>query len=234
VRLSSHLVERPVDPLVGYFRRDDTGTVVEVLGVLRDVSDVVQAEERLTHDALHDALTGLPNRALLLDRLEAALLRSAREDSQIAVLFCDLDGFKYVNDMAGHAAGDAVLIETARRLRGVVREGDTVARVGGDEFVLIVEPWGRALRHDDISPESDRGRDLTVKLADRVIRAIQEPFTVHGVTHEISVSIGVSYPCGADMARAGDVIEEADAAMYLAKSQGKNRVEVFAGHLGKD
>jgi diguanylate cyclase (GGDEF)-like protein/PAS domain S-box-containing protein len=215
------------------FRRHDNGTVVEVLGVLRDVSDVVQAEERLNHDALHDALTGLPNRALLLDRLEAALLRSARENGDVAVLYCDLDGFKRVNDTAGHAAGDVVLIETARRLRGVVREGDTVARVGGDEFVLIVEPWGRAVRHDDMSQDIDRGRDLTFTLADRVVRAIREPFIVHGVTHEISVSIGVSYPSGADMARASDVIEEADAAMYLAKRQGKNRVEVFAGDHSK-
>ena len=126
------------------FRRDDSGAVVEVLGVLRDITDVVQAEEQLSHGALHDPLTGLPNRALLLDRLEAALARSTREHREIAVLFCDLDGFKQVNDTAGHAAGDAVLIEAATRLGTVLREGDTVARVGGDEFVLVVEPWNRA------------------------------------------------------------------------------------------
>ena len=116
---------------------------MEILGVLRDITEVVQAEEQLSHDALHDSLTGLPNRALLVDRLEAALSRSAREGAEIAVLFCDLDGFKEVNDTAGHAAGDAVLIETARRLqrarsgRGHHRPG------GGDEFVLILEPWSR-------------------------------------------------------------------------------------------
>jgi GGDEF domain-containing protein len=106
------------------FKRDKSGSVVEVLGVLRDITDVVAAEELLTHDALHDGLTGLPNRELLFDRLDADLIRSEREDRAIAVLFCDLDGFKQVNDTAGHAAGDGVLIETARRLQNTVRDGD--------------------------------------------------------------------------------------------------------------
>ena len=135
-----HWFSRHVVP----FRRDASGAVVEVLGVLRDITDVVLAEEQLSHGALHDPLTGLPNRALLLDRLEAALARSSRERREIAILFCDLDGFKQVNDAAGHAAGDAVLVQAATRLGAVVREGDTVARVGGDEFVLVVEPWNRA------------------------------------------------------------------------------------------
>jgi diguanylate cyclase (GGDEF)-like protein/PAS domain S-box-containing protein len=217
------------------FRRDTAGSVIQVLGVLRDISDVVEAEERLTHDALHDALTGLPNRALLLDRLEAALARSGRENHEVAVLFCDLDGFKHVNDTAGHAAGDAVLIETAHRLTGALREADTVARVGGDEFVLVVEPWNRSDLNDGATPADvvGWGRDLTLRLAERVIAAISQPFTVNGSDYDITVSIGVTYrpPASSDSVakNASDVIDEADAAMYLAKREGKNRVAVFAG-----
>jgi diguanylate cyclase (GGDEF)-like protein/PAS domain S-box-containing protein len=226
-----HWFSRHVVP----FRRDENGLVIQLLGVLRDISDVVEAEERLTHDALHDVLTGLPNRALLLDRLQAALGRSGREGNEVAVLFCDLDGFKHVNDTAGHAAGDAVLIETANRLRGALREADTVARVGGDEFVLVVEPWSRADVADAGSPTDDttRGRALTLRLADRIIDAIAKPFTVHETDYAISVSIGVTYrppaPGGSDTKSAAEVIDEADAAMYTAKRKGKNRVSVFAG-----
>jgi diguanylate cyclase (GGDEF)-like protein/PAS domain S-box-containing protein len=230
-----HWFSRHVVP----FRRDEEGSVIQLLGVLRDISDVVEAEERLTHDALHDVLTGLPNRALLLDRLEAALARSSRESHEVAVLFCDLDGFKHINDTAGHSAGDAVLVETARRLTGALREADTVARVGGDEFVLVVEPWNRAEVNEggNTADEVTRGRDLTLRLADRVIRAISQPFAVHGTDYQITVSIGVTYrppvPNGSTAKGASDVIDEADAAMYTAKRQGKNRVAVFAGEVKK-
>jgi diguanylate cyclase (GGDEF)-like protein/PAS domain S-box-containing protein len=228
-----HWFSRHVVP----FRRDESGVVIQLLGVLRDISDVVEAEERLTHDALHDVLTGLPNRALLLDRLEAALARSGREGHEVAVLFCDLDGFKQVNDTAGHAVGDAVLIETASRLRGALREADTVARVGGDEFVLVVEPWNRTDAHDGGNPTdgTTRGRALTLRLADRIIDATGKPFTIRETDYAISVSIGVTYrppsPSGSDAKSAAEVIDEADAAMYTAKRQGKNRVSVFAGEV---
>jgi diguanylate cyclase (GGDEF)-like protein len=111
---------------------------------MRDITEAVDLQQRIEHHALHDGLTGLPNRALLIDRLTAALSRSARDRREVAVLFCDLDGFKRVNDTAGHAAGDAVLLEISRRLQGLLRADDTVARVGGDEFVVLVEPWNRA------------------------------------------------------------------------------------------
>lgn len=219
------------------FRRDGTGSVIEVLGVLRDVTDVVEAEEQLTHRALHDSLTGLPNRALLLDRLTAALERSERHGREIAVLFCDLDGFKRVNDTGGHSAGDSVLIETARRLQGAVREGDTVARVGGDEFVLIVEPWNRGDGRDDPGPAVDR--TLALKVADRIVASLRAPISVHGLDHEVTVSVGVTYPSlmalhGRGGLNASDVVEEADAAMYWAKQEGKNRVGVFASDLSHD
>ncbi len=219
------------------FRRDEVGAVTEVLGVIRDVTDVVEAEDQLTHKALHDSLTGLPNRALLMDRLTAALERSERHGREIAVLFCDLDGFKSVNDTAGHAAGDAVLIETARRLQGAVREGDTVARVGGDEFVLIVEPWNRGGGRVEPGPGFDR--TLALKVADRIVASLRVPISVHGLDHAVTVSVGVTYPSlmtlhGHGGLSASDVVEEADAAMYWAKQEGKNRVGVFASDLSDD
>jgi len=217
------------------FRRDETGAVTEVLGVLRDVTEFVAAEEKLAFDALHDSLTGLPNRVLLLDRLTAALTRSEHHGREIAVLFCDLDGFKRVNDTAGHAAGDAVLIETANRLRRVLREGDTVARVGGDEFVLVIEPWNRAdggLQTTD-GPDTAFDRNLALRVADRVVQALRAPIAVQGVEHRITASVGITYPLVVaadhpDAMSASDVVREADAAMYWAKEEGKNRVEVFA------
>jgi diguanylate cyclase (GGDEF)-like protein/PAS domain S-box-containing protein len=214
------------------FKRDKSGAVVEVLGILRDITDVVRAEELLTHDALHDSLTGLPNRDLLIDRLEEALIRSDREHRTIAVLFCDLDGFKHVNDTAGHAAGDAVLMETARRLQNTVRDGDTVARVGGDEFVLVIEPWNRA-RSDGENNDVVDDEGLALRVADRVVTALRVPITVGGVRHQVTVSVGVTYPSllprnGATTPNARTFIGEADEAMYRAKSQGKNRVAVFA------
>ncbi len=206
--------------------RDDDGE--------REVTDAVADEEKPAFDALHDGLTGLPNRALLLDRLTSALARSGRQGREIAVLFCDLDGFRRVNDTAGHAAGDAVLIETAKRLRTVLREGDTVARVGGDEFVLVVEPWNRVDRGTRLAHGRDTvfDRNLSLRVADRVVQALRVPITVQGVEHRVTASVGITYPAVLALDHPGmtasDVVEEADAAMYWAKQEGKNRVEVFA------
>jgi diguanylate cyclase (GGDEF)-like protein/PAS domain S-box-containing protein len=211
------------------FRRDDAGNVIEVLGVLRDITDVVNAENQMLHDALHDALTGLANRALLLDRLEEAIIRSSREGREIAVLFCDLDGFKEVNDSAGHAVGDAVLIETSRRLLGVIREGDTVARLGGDEFVLIVEPWNRKWREGDVERDPTTARHFSLEIAQRIVRALGEPFDVNEEQCRVTVSVGIAlgHPVSADHpadVSAVELVETADAAMYEAKKSGKNRV----------
>lgn len=217
------------------FRRDAREHVVEVLAVVRDVTDVVDTEHRLIRAARHDYLTGLPNRALLVDRLDAALARSSRDGGEVAVLFCDLDGFKNVNDSAGHAAGDAVLVEAARRLVGAVREGDTVARVGGDEFVVIVEPWEResgegyaAVREPRPAPD----RTLAVQVAERITDALRTPFVVAGVAHIVTASVGIAYATNGTEAgqevTADEVLRGADAAMYLAKDRGKNRLEVFA------
>ena len=225
---SWHWLSRRVTP----FRRNAEGHVVEVLGVVRDITDVVEAESRLQHSALHDPLTGLPNRALLMDRLEEALARAMQTGREAAVLFCDLDGFKRVNDTAGHAAGDAVLIETTRRISAVLREHDTVARVGGDEFVVIVEPWKRepgGTPKDE--PFDDRA--LAVELAERLAVAIRQPVRVDAVEHVVTASIGITY-AGTVAVAADDVLRDADAAMYHAKHGGKDRFEVFEHGLRTD
>jgi diguanylate cyclase (GGDEF)-like protein/PAS domain S-box-containing protein len=211
------------------FRRDDAGEVLEVLGVVRDVTEAVAAESKLQHAALHDDLTGLPNRALLVDRLETALRRAQRDRREVTVLYCDLDGFKAVNDAGGHSVGDEVLRETARRLIAVVRGQDTVARVGGDEFLVIVEPWNRQSAE---TPSVDQDRQLARKVAERIAAALRKPIVIDGVTHCISVSIGVAHaplPAPGDVrtATANQVIDSADAAMYSAKAAGKDGFQIF-------
>ncbi|MGH8889460.1 MAG: diguanylate cyclase domain-containing protein [Acidothermaceae bacterium] len=219
------------------FRRDDDGRVLEVLAVVRDVSDVVEAEQRLVHAARHDYLTGLPNRALLVERLGAALTRSDREGREVAVLFCDLDGFKRVNDNGGHGAGDAVLIEVAKRMSAVLRGGDVVARVGGDEFVILVEPWNRASSAEAPTPQGNRrasdrvAQSSAVGVAERVIEGLRRPITAYGTDYLVTASIGITY-ARVDAHRDGaatadDVLHQADAAMYHAKAHGKNRLEIF-------
>jgi PAS domain S-box-containing protein len=223
------------------FRRNEQGRVVEVLGVVRDITDVIAAEERLTHAALHDNLTGLPNRSLLVDRLDAALARSERDGREVAVLFCDLDGFKRVNDTAGHAAGDTLLLEVAQRLTAVLRDHDTVARVGGDEFVIIVEPWNRPDGGETGSPHQpgpDTDRAIAVRVAERVADAVRRPVTVDGVEHVVTASIGIAYTqlaAGhAGAVTADQVLQDADAAMYVAKGSGKDRYKVFEHALRTD
>ncbi len=203
------------------------GRLVRLIGAVADVTERVLAEEILLHGALHDVLTGLPNRALLMDRLEAALKRSVREKRDVGVLYCDLDGFQEVNNSAGHAAGDAILVETADRLIGTVREGDTVARLGGDEFVVIVEPWNREMRTNLAT-----GAVLSVEVANRILRSVSRPFEMNGVSHEVSISVGVAVSSadatGTYAQRATKLMDAANQAMYDAKNAGKNRLERFS------
>ena len=211
------------------FRRDEHGAVYQALAVTREVTDVVVAEEQLRHSALHDPLTELPNRALLADRLSGALARAARDGTEVALLFCDLDGFKRVNDTGGHVAGDKVLVEIADRLRTLLRDGDTVARVGGDEFVVVMEPNPLVprQRRDAAAgaPAALDARGTAVALADRIRSAVGRPVSVDGTEHVVSVSIGItlSRPGSA----ADDMLRDSDTAMYRAKERGKNRHEVF-------
>jgi len=171
-----------------------------------------QAQARLAHQAAHDALTGLPNRVFFLDRAAHALDRTKRSHTWVAVLFCDLDRFKFINDSLGHDAGDRLLGELARRLQEVVRPGDTVARFGGDEFTILCE---------SIEDESH-----ALAIAERVGRVAATPFVLGDAEVFVTMSIGIALGTG-PRARPAALIENADAAMYRAKARGGNRHEVF-------
>jgi diguanylate cyclase (GGDEF)-like protein/PAS domain S-box-containing protein len=192
--------------------RDAGGAPVHVIGMLEDISERKREEEELVHRAMHDGLTGLPNREHFLERLRVAVARTERPDaSGTAVIFLDLDGFKRVNDGFGHEAGDALLIAVAERLREGLRPRDTAARFAGDEFVVIAE--------NVLS--LDQARQLAIRLG----RSIEEPFVISGQPIEITVSIGVAMTSELD-AYAEDIVRGADAAMYEAKADGRNRVVV--------
>ncbi|MDI6772445.1 MAG: EAL domain-containing protein [bacterium] len=193
--------------------RDAGGRAVRMAGAQADITERKAAEQQLLHDTLHDALTGLPNRVLLLDRLGQAVRRARRhEGCHLAVLFLDLDRFKNVNDSLGHAAGDELLVGVARRLEACLRPGDTVARLGGDEFAMLL---------DDIT-----GVDDAVSIADRMQEALGPPFTLGG--HEVftTASIGIALPT-ADEEQPEELLRNADTAMYRAKTQGRRRYVLF-------
>ena len=189
------------DPAVG-------GVVINY----RDITARKGLEEELRRQAFHDSLTGLANRALFADRLEHALARTRRFGQPIAVLFIDLDDFKTVNDSLGHGAGDRLLIAVAGRLVGAVRTGDTIARMGGDEFAVLIEDPAEA--------------GAPTAVAERLLAALEAPFE-HG-TKELFVhaSVGVAASTSSGQT-ADDLLRDADVSMYTAKSNGKNRVEVF-------
>jgi diguanylate cyclase (GGDEF)-like protein/PAS domain S-box-containing protein len=175
---------------------------------LQDITDRKEIEEQLTHQALHDALTGLANRSLLRDRIELALRRSVRSGTHPTVLYLDLDGFKSVNDTLGHEAGDRMLCEVASRLAGVVRAGDTVSRLGGDEFAILID-----------ADSSDIHEASTT--ADRVLQVIGVPVDIDGQLLGVSVSIGIAI--AEEGSTATSLLRDADIAMYQAKSAGAGR-----------
>jgi diguanylate cyclase (GGDEF)-like protein/PAS domain S-box-containing protein len=221
-------IHRRVTP----FKRDAFGAVVQVAGVMRDVTEAVALEEQQLHASLHDPLTGLANRSMLMLCLERALERSAADGREVTVLFCDLDGFKAVNDAAGHAAGDMVLREIAERIARIVREGDTVARVGGDEFVVVLD---RPATPDggDSRRAAERDRATANQIASRIGDAVRHPVRYDGLEHRVSASIGMTFARGSagddatPGARARDaaaLLQHADAMMYRAKARGKDCV----------
>ena len=174
----------------------------------RDITELKAAEKKLRQLATHDYLTGLPNRLLLYDRLEHALHRFSRHGTAVALMFCDLDGFKPVNDRYGHHVGDGVLTEVADRIHSVVRDTDTAARLGGDEFGVLVEGV------DD--------RSTLDVVAERLIAAIARPIRVNGTSVQIGVSIGIAV-ASERTSQADALVAAADSAMYRAKAAGRGR-----------
>ncbi len=189
------------------------GSVQHLLGISTDITARKKAEDQITHQAFHDTLTALPNRALLLNRLEQALARSARTGDAIGLLFVDLDNFKVINDSLGHEAGDTLLQTIAERLRGCIRPGDTVARLGGDEFVILLEEL------------SDSGEAEGV--AERATEAIHLPFRLGERDVFPGASIGLTITALGDARTSSDLLRDADTAMYQAKLQGKGRYTLF-------
>jgi len=170
-----------------------------------------------THQALHDDLTGLPNRALFLDRLEHALVRASQNSAEVAVLFCDVDQFKLVNDRLGHSVGDALLVVVGDRIGGCLRAADTAARFGGDEFAVLLE---------------DSSQDEAERVADRILSALRPGAVVHGRELPIGASIGLAV--SNDSMKAQELLRFADLAMYRAKALGRGRYEVFEPSMWSD
>jgi len=199
-----------------YVVRDGAGRFVRRAGVVQDVTESKEQAARIERLAYHDALTGLPNRALLADRLLSALAHAHRRQQQVAVIFIDLDRFKLVNDSLGHAAGDALLREVGRRLRAVLREDDTVARVGGDEFQVVL---------DEID-----GPTAAAHVAEKLMRVLGEPFVIEGQELHVTASLGLSmYP--RDGASADLLLKYADTALYEAKGEGRNAYRFFSPEM---
>ncbi|WP_444852171.1 EAL domain-containing protein [Streptomyces sp. NPDC000229] len=190
----------------------------------RDVTERVRLQAQLQHNAEHDPLTDLPNRALFTRRVRQALGGRRAGDAGTAVLFIDLDGFKGVNDRLGHQAGDELLIQAARRLQDSVRAGDTAARLGGDEFAALILGDG--------NPDQSGREPQVQEIADRLRLTLSQPYRIEGQEVRVAASIGVAFAEAG--ISAGDLLRNADLAMYRAKAGGKNRVELYAPQMQTD
>jgi diguanylate cyclase (GGDEF)-like protein/PAS domain S-box-containing protein len=193
--------------------RDPSGAIMGVVAIVLDITERKRAEEQLQHDAFHDKLTGLPNRALFIDRLERLLAHTARHPEQVfGVAFLDLDRFKIVNDSLGHLMGDELLVVIAQRLQSCLRTQDTVARLGGDEFALLLE---------DVSEPGD-----ATHVAERILAALDAPFRLGEQEVFTTASIGIALS-STGYEKPEDILRDADTAMYRAKLEGRSRYEVF-------
>ena len=197
--------------------KDRRGEIVNYIGLYHDITERKEAEEQIRKLAFYDPLTSLPNRRLFLERLEDELDLARQENKHGALLFLDLDHFKNLNDSLGHPVGDALLVEVSRRLRGNRGEGETIARIGGDEFVILLP---------DIAKNNETSAKFAEQRAEDVRIAITEPFYIHGHEYHISVSIGISlFP--EKNQNSADILKRADTAMYRAKQDGRNSVCFF-------
>ena len=191
---------------------DDSGKVLRYVAVFSDISHIKQYEAELRRVAHYDALTGIPNRLLLADRMKQAIAQTSREQNMMAICYLDLDGFKPINDSSGHETGDEVLIEVSKRIGNAIRGGDTVARLGGDEFVVLLLGL-------------EKGEECVTTL-ERLLASIADPINVNNKTVAVSASIGVSmYPM--DNEDPDTLLRHADQAMYIAKQSGKNCFHIY-------
>lgn len=207
--------DRRLDVEVRCSNLRDEQTVHGIVLTLRDVTEQRELERELTHRAFHDSLTGLPNRVLLLERLERALLRGRRDSTLTCVLFVDLDDFKIVNDMMGHSVGDELLVAVARRLTAALRRTDTAARLGGDEFAILME--------------GARGPEDAERLAAQVVGALDEPFRLTTGSTSVSACVGVATARDSDEAE--ELLGHADLALYAAKTAGKGQWQRYRPDL---
>jgi hypothetical protein len=192
--------------------RHEDGRIYALCGIATDITEKKDFEEHLRHMAQYDALTKLPNRALFSDRLQQTFTTARRTREHFGLMFIDLDKFKPVNDTYGHEAGDLLLKDAANRMQGCVRESDTVARIGGDEFVVLLA----SLKHDQDAHE----------VGEKIRHALNQPFKISGNTLNISSSIGIAiYPAHGDDEK--ELVKHADLAMYYAKENGRNNVTVY-------
>ncbi len=197
--------------------RNEVGQITHYVAIFMDISERKRAEEEIHRLAFFDTLTQLPNRRLLMDRLDQALAVSQRSGSHGALMFMDLDNFKTLNDTQGHDIGDLLLVEVAARLKHCVRESDTVARLGGDEFVVILQELGESAIHSANQAET---------IAEKIVGTLGEPYLLNNYEHHSGVSIGVCLFHGRD-AKLEELLKRADTAMYQAKQGGRNMVRFF-------
>ena len=199
--------------------RDRVGKIEQYIALFSDISDRKQAEAHIRHMAYHDALTGLANKTLFSDRLETAMHQAHRSQKQLAVMYLDIDRFKAINDSLGHPAGDQLLIQVGKRLGDLLREGDTLARFGGDEFAVLLSEVTAATE--------------AVTIARRILREFERPFTLAGREVFSSTSIGIAlYP--SDAASADDLIKNVDVALYNAKNAGRSTYQFFQDDQSED